>query len=84
MAAATAGGGAAKEAADEYRSAQFSPQLYSNLSIKHFTLRSVLSELTRNDKTQINLLTILAEDYASYAEEIANVIEETLIKVCEN
>ncbi|KAL3076277.1 hypothetical protein niasHS_013548 [Heterodera schachtii] len=42
--------------------------------------RAALSELTRNDKTQINLLTILAEDYASYASAIVAVIEERLFK----
>uniref|UniRef100_A0A914GW81 CID domain-containing protein n=1 Tax=Globodera rostochiensis TaxID=31243 RepID=A0A914GW81_GLORO len=42
--------------------------------------RAALSELTRNDKTQINLLTILAEDYASYAGEIVEVIEGRLFK----
>uniref|UniRef100_A0A914L7H9 CID domain-containing protein n=1 Tax=Meloidogyne incognita TaxID=6306 RepID=A0A914L7H9_MELIC len=42
--------------------------------------RAVLSDLSRNDKTQINLLTILAEDYASYSSEIVGVIEESLYK----
>ncbi|KAF7639448.1 CID domain-containing protein [Meloidogyne graminicola] len=40
--------------------------------------RAVLSDLSRNDKTQINLLTILAEDYASYSSEIVKVIEDSL------
>ena len=40
--------------------------------------RSVLTDLTRNDKTQINLLTILAEDYASFSSDIVKVIEDSL------
>lgn len=40
-----------------------------------------LSELAGNDKKQINLLTILAEDYADYASEIVRVIRESIIRV---
>ncbi|CAK5076657.1 unnamed protein product [Meloidogyne enterolobii] len=43
-------------------------------------LRKELFKLKGNDKLQINLLTILAEDYASYSSEIVGVIEESLYK----
>nr|CAD2189409.1 unnamed protein product [Meloidogyne enterolobii] len=42
--------------------------------------RKELFKLKGNDKLQINLLTILAEDYASYSSEIVGVIEESLYK----
>ena len=40
--------------------------------------RTTLAELTGNNKTQINLLTILAEDYANISDQIVNVLEEAL------
>ncbi|CAK5056806.1 unnamed protein product [Meloidogyne enterolobii] len=42
--------------------------------------REALSDLTKNDKLQINLLTDLANDYAFYSSEIVGVIEESLYK----
>jgi len=43
--------------------------------------RSTLSDLTGNDKMQINLLTILAEDYAEHSDAITEVIENFLLEV---
>lgn len=43
--------------------------------------RSVLSELTGNDKMQINLLTLLAEDYHTHSDAIVDVIEKFLLEV---
>lgn len=51
------------------------------LTFNKFYLRATLAELNRNDKRQINVLTILAEDYASISDQIAQVIEETLYAV---
>lgn len=42
---------------------------------------AALAELEENNKTQINLLTLLAEDYASVSPRIVKVIEDTLFKV---
>jgi len=44
--------------------------------------RSTLAELSNNNKTQINLLTILAEDYQSFSADIVDVIEERIREVC--
>lgn len=43
--------------------------------------RTTLSELTCNNKTQINMLTILAEDYKDYSSFIVEVIESELLSV---
>ncbi|CAD6185804.1 unnamed protein product [Caenorhabditis auriculariae] len=40
-----------------------------------------LAELTSNNKTQINLLTILADDYKPHAEAIVNAIQEHILAV---
>ncbi|TKR67302.1 hypothetical protein L596_023478 [Steinernema carpocapsae] len=43
--------------------------------------KRTLLELNRNDKTKINLLTMLAEDYVNYAAQIVSVIEARLTDV---
>lgn len=43
--------------------------------------RATLAELTNNNKTQINLLTILAEDYAQFAAAIVQVIDAQILQV---
>lgn len=43
--------------------------------------RATLGELTNNNKTQINLLTILAEDYAQFAGAIVQVIDAQILQV---
>jgi len=43
--------------------------------------RQALNELTNNNKMQINLLTILAEDYAQYSADIVGVIVEQIERV---
>uniref|UniRef100_A0A914XLI4 CID domain-containing protein n=1 Tax=Plectus sambesii TaxID=2011161 RepID=A0A914XLI4_9BILA len=43
--------------------------------------RATLGELTNNNKTQINLLTILAEDYAQFAGAIVQVIDQQILQV---
>lgn len=43
--------------------------------------KDTLSQLMRNDKLRINVLTILAEDYAAYAPNIVKIIEESIFEV---
>ena len=44
--------------------------------------KSSLGDLTFNSKPLINMLTMLAEENVQFAEEIVNVIEEHIHKVC--
>jgi len=41
---------------------------------------NTLNELQRNDKLKINVLTILAEDYAQYSQRIVKVIENAIFE----
>jgi len=43
--------------------------------------RSSLADLTFNSKPLINMLTMLAEENAQYAEQIVRVIEEHIVQV---
>ena len=40
-----------------------------------------MDELVNNNKTQINLLTILAEDYREHASAIVEAIEQQILRV---
>lgn len=46
--------------------------------------RQALDDLKDNNKMQINLMTILADDYNSYSKEIIDVIAQQIEKVCLN
>lgn len=43
--------------------------------------KTTLDELQRNDKLKINVLTILAEDYAKYSQHIVKLIEDSIFEV---
>lgn len=43
--------------------------------------KETLGKLDRNDKVRINVLTILAEDYAKYAPHIVKIIEQSIFEV---
>lgn len=45
--------------------------------------KSVLSELTGNDRFTINLLTLLAEDYFAHSDAIIDATEDYLVEVGE-
>lgn len=43
--------------------------------------KDALSKLERNDKLRINVLTILAQDYAKYSSQIVGLIENAIFEV---